>query len=659
MTNDDLLYACSLLNIYPSKYDVGGWFTLLNTLQKMGADVDVQLGDIDSLPKSKKETDAATALVKKRMTDSSMDSNKVMLFALTADDFFKLAEDKQEKEFNNFISTTERMDFPPIVLELDPMLQNFISSNFMYTYGKDGSTIVYSRVLDAPGTQWEEVGDSEKPFTKSKGVLRAGLIDRLVVRSKSTVVTVYIPDAKDQKVYSHVPYYKLHRKYFEKTMSHIRGSAEAMARFRQRLTDWIDMLKRCYEGKLNDSELARGMQTIPVKLEELDAGIDNMTFFYHQNIDLPTLTNDPNEPAMAYFDLNNITEGPTPDFDGFLEAVEPSCRDALMAAIYATFFAKCRLNQYIWIHGEGGDGKSSLLNAISAYAGSRLACSLGQTMNSDFGLEDAIGKRMVILSDVKTGLSVKSQLIHNLTGHDPISVNRKNKPIITVRLNPIVWIAANEAPDVNFDNRNEARRCLYIKMQEPPVEVQKKFYFTDENGNFLLDNSGRKINNGYDLEGGLIREMPHILFKCREVFERVCPAPHSVIRQNNVSLQLAEENCVDLDAATFAIYINETFSFTQADASMLQTEIFEAIGETMKNHSDKSTMNNFMKRDIRRLLTTKYGCKRKKIDGIYYMTGITRKVNGFSPIPNPDTGRPVYMPPQLDIKLPEDNTEFL
>jgi hypothetical protein len=282
---------------------------------------------------------------------------------------------------------------------------------------------------------------------------------------------------------------------------------------------------------------------------------------------------------------------------------------------------------------------------------------MGQTMNSDFCLENAMGKRMVILSDVKTGLSVKSQLIHNLTGHDPVSVNRKNKPIITVRLNPILWIAANEAPDVNFDNRNEARRCLYIKMCEPPVEIQKKFYFTDENGNFLLDNSGRKINNGYDLEGGLLKEMPHILFKCREVFERVCPAPYSVIKQNNVSLQLAEENCVDLDAATFSTYIEETFSFDMKDARMQQTEIFEALGETMKNHSDKNQLNQFAKRDIRRLLTVKYGCGRKKIGGIYYMEGISRKLNGYSPIPNPDTGRPVYVPSSLDIKMPDFEEE--
>jgi Predicted ATPase len=654
MTFDDLMLLCGICKVYPAKYDNGGWINLLLNVKKLGVDVDENIALVDSLPKSKKDIDSAVAEVRRKMATPN---TLGWLCGINVDRFYALSEDKQEKEFSQFISTVEQLEFPPYVVELDPVIQNYITENFMYTYSKDGKAIVYVRVPESQGTIWEEVGDSEKPFTKVKGRIRSGLIDCLVIRSLSKVVTVFVNKDGAQKVYEHVPYWKLHKKHLEKTMTHIEGSQNLIEQFRGRLEGWIDMMKRSCEGRLRHTELQKGMQQIPVKLEELDTGIDNMTFFYRKEINLPTLTNDPNEPALAFFDLNNITEGPTPDFDGFMEAIEPSCRDTLMAAIYATFFAKSRLNQYVWIHGEGGDGKSSLLNAIATYAGDRLACSLGQTMNSDFGLEDAIGKRMVILSDVKTGLSVKSQLIHNLTGHDPVSVNRKNRPIITLRLNPIVWIAANEAPDVNFDNRNEARRCLYIKMCEPPIEVQKKFYFIDGKGEFVLDSEGRKINNGYDLEGGLLREMPHILFKCRQAFERVCPAPYSVIKPDTKALQLAEDNCVDIDAATFATYIQETFSFVNKEAKMLQTEIFEAMGETMKNHADKNNMNQFMKRDIRRLLTAKYGCQRKKINGIYYMTGIARKVNGMSPIPNPATGRPVFIPDP--VQMPAQVGDFV
>lgn len=655
MNTDDIMLMCSIGKIYPTKYDCGGWCNFLTTLKQLGMEVKDQMEALESFPASKREVEAIAANVRKKMNAvTDVDTGKVMILSITADEFFKLSEDKQEKEFENYIRRVEWLEFPPYILEIDPMLQKYIAKNFMYTYGKDGSTIVYNRVLDTPGVVWEEVGDSEKPFTKSKGSLRAGLVDHLVVRSKSKVVTVFINvDGEERKVYDHIPYWKIHKKYLDKTMSYIKGTPEAVARFRERVESWILMLKNCYDGKLKDVELQRGMQEIPVKLAELDDNIDNNTFFYHKSINLPILTNSPDEPAMAYFDLHNITEGPTPDFDGFMESIHPACRDSLMAAIYGTFFAKCKLNQYVWIHGEGGDGKSSLLNAIAKYAGDRLACSLSAAdMKSEFGLENTVGKRMVIMSDVKTGLSVKSALIHNLTGHDLISINRKNRPVISVRLNPIVWIAANDAPDVNFDNRNEARRCLYIKMVEPPEEIQRKFYFTNKDGTFDLDEDGEKQNNGYDLEGHLVKEMPHILYKCREAFERVCPAPYSVIKQSSEALHIAKENCLDIDASTFHTYIQETFSFKNPDAKLLQTEIYEALADTMRDHNDKKAMDNFLKRDIKRMLNTRYKCQQVKIKGIHYMKGIMRKRDSMEPIPDPTTGRTVYVPdnPQFNAE---------
>lgn len=649
MTYDDFLLCCSILGATPPKYDEGGWYTLVNRFVKAGLDMS-DLSDLSLLPTSKKDFDTKVAEYRHRMQKPEAFQ---CVFSIDADAYVSMSEEKREKEFSHFVNTVEFLNFPPCVGEVDPIIQKYITDNFMYTFANDGSPIVYNRVLGVQGTIWEECGDSEAVFLKARGELREGLIKRLVVRSLARTFTVFYVKDGEQKLLEHVPYWKLHNKYFAQAMATVKGKPENVKLFQDRYSGWIEYLKKCNAGKLSDAELERGMQEIPKKLRELDDSVLDMTFFYKKKIELPTLTNDPNEPATAYFDLNSISDGPTPDFDGFMSSIHPACRDSLMAAIYATFFAGCRLNQYIWIHGEGGDGKSSLLNAIARYAGDRLACSLNASdMKSEFGLENTVGKRMVIMSDVKTGLSVKSALIHNLTGHDLVSINRKNKPIISVRLNPIVWIAANDAPDVNFDNRNEARRCLYIKMVEPPDDVKRKFYFTKEDGSFELDKNGRPINNGYDLEGHLVEEMPHILYKCREAFNQVCPAPYSVIKPDIDALEIAEENCLDIDAATYNTYIKETFSFRNPNAKMLQTEIFEAISETMADHNAKRGLDNFAKRDIRRLLTAKYGCVRKKIDGIYYMLGIQRKRDSMEPIPDPTTGRTVYVPenPQFNAE---------
>ena len=163
-------------------------------------------------------------------------------------------------------------------------------------------------------------------------------------------------------------------------------------------------------------------------------------------------------------------------------------------------------------------------------------------------------------------------------------------------------------------------------MCEPPVEVKRKFYFVDENGEFIRDANGQPVNNGYDLQGNLVKEMPHILFKCREAFMRVCPPPYSVIKPSIEQSRIALENCIDLDANEWNTYIEDTFSFNDKNAVIKITEIHEAIQQTRITHGEKSALSSFARRDIIRLLCVKYGCGKRKIHGTRYLTGISLKV---------------------------------
>lgn len=613
-------YALSLLNLRPKSWTTQGWIKFRDTynLPKEVISFD---DENESQPTSAKEFDALAHSYLEEVTKPL----NAAVCAINADDYVTLSAEKRDKTFRAWIATCEGLYFPTYVLTLNKLTKDFMRKNFRFKYADDGTPIVYRRVMDVEGTLWEEAPDSSKPFSTLQGKLRLNLEKTLVATSVAKEVDVFY--SKDGKIEyeTNVPFYKLYKRFHDDFVQSISGKEENVAVVVGEFNDYVSNLKRQHNEGPTKWEVQRGMLELNEMLTTMDESINTFDFIYDQDFEPVDLTNDPEVDAMAYFDLNTLQEGPTPNFDGFMDAVVPACRDMLMAAVFATVFALSLLNQYIWIHGEGGDGKSSFLNALMKFLGSRLCCSLGQTMNSDFGLENAVGKRMVILSDVKTGLSVKSQLIHNLTGHDPVSINRKNKPIITKELQPIVWIAANEAPDVNFDARNEARRCLYIKMQEPSVEVQKKFYFLNEDGSFATDAEGRKINNGYDLTGGLLREMPAILYKCKQAFERICPAPYSVIRPSAEAISLAEENCVDLDVDVWNNYIDETFDFTDPESRMLNTEIYEAIEETRSMHSDRTKFNNFAKRDLRRLLTTKYRCKSKTIKGTKYLEGIRRK----------------------------------
>lgn len=614
-------YALSLLNLRPKSWTPQGWIKFRDSYN-IPKEV-ISFDDDESLPTSAKEFDALAHTYLEEVTKPL----NAAVCAINADDYVNLPAEKKDKTFKAWIATGESMYFPTYVLTLNKLTKDFMRKNFRFKYADDGSPIVYRRVMDVEGTIWEEAPDSSKPFSTLQGKLRLDLEKTLVATSVAKEVDVFYSNKKNGQIEydTNLPFYLLYKRYREDFVNGISGTEENVATVVEEFDSFVANLKRQHNEGPNDWEVKKGLAEIDQTLEEMDVALNTYDFIYDQQFEPGDLTNDPEVDAMAYFDLNTLKEGDTPNFDGFMDAIVPACRDMFMAAVFATVFALSILNQYIWIHGEGGDGKSSFLNALMKFLGSRLCCSLGQTMNSEFGLENAVGKRMVVLSDVKTGLSVKSQLIHNLTGHDPVSINRKNKPIITKELQPIVWIAANEAPDVNFDARNEARRCLYIKMQEPSVEVQKKFYFLNEDGSFVLDAEGRKINNGYDLTGGLLKEMPAILYKCKEAFERVCPSPYSVIRPSAAAISLAEENCIDLDVDTWRTYIDETFDFSDKESRMLHTEIYEALEETKQMHSDHTKLTNFAKRDIRRLLTVAYRCGRKNIHNVKYLTGIKRK----------------------------------
>lgn len=491
---------------------------------------------------------------------------------------------------------------PPHVDSLPTHIVNWLSENFMFTKSSDNRNICYFRNKDLPGKCWQEVGyisqnGSAHVFSCLHGAIRSEFVRKLIQYGEADYCDVYTEDS----VEIHKAKYKLWipvvNKYVEACEQ---GDAKKFAF--NLLNGMIETMKRKANGDLVTSELQNGLHDIDAKLEELDVFGQRMEPFWKDHIHLPSLTNDPEEDALHYYDLTDISEGPTPVFDMLLSGVVDCCRDTLMSMVWATFYAKSHMQKYVWLHGEGGDGKSVFVRTMMEILGSDIASALtAETIKSEFGLENVVGRRMLLIPDLKAGVSVKKAFIHNVTGGDPVSVNRKNKPVITTVLDPILWITANNAPDVDFTMTNEARRLAYVQFQQPPMDVLKKICKLDAEGNPIKDSHGHYIKS-YDMATGLKTEWKHVLWKCKQAYGR--------LNFNDTELSVSEEeqllresDCVDDQAKLWEKLIDKVCEKTDDyDDSVDRSEFFKKFKFQLQIEEKGRQLNQFDKQEITRHL---------------------------------------------------------
>lgn len=504
---------------------------------------------------------------------------------------------------------------PPHVDSLPTHIVNWLSENFMFTKSSDNRNICYFRNKDLPGKCWQEVGyisqnGTAHVFSCLHGAIRAEFVRKLIQYGEADYCDVYTEDSVEIHKAKYKLWIPIVNRYVE---SCEKGEAQKFAF--DYLNGIIETMKRKANGELVTSELQNGLHNIDAKLEELDAFGQKMEPFWRNKIHLPALTNDPEEDALHYYDLTDISDGYTPVFDMLLSGVVECCRGTLMAMVWATFYAKSHMQKYVWLHGEGGDGKSVFVRTMMEILGSDIASALtADTIKSEFGLENVVGRRMLLIPDLKAGVSVKKAFIHNVTGGDPVSVNRKNKPVITTVLDPILWITANNAPDVDFTMANEARRLVYIKFQQPPMEVLKKICKLDKDGNPVKDEDGHYIKS-FDMSSGLKKEWKHVLWKCKQAYD--------CLNFNNTELSISEEeqglrkaNCVDDQANLWDRLIDKVCIKTDSyEDSVERPEFFKKFKFHLQTDEKGRSLNQFDKQEITRHLAAR-GFVAKTNDGV-------------------------------------------
>lgn len=251
------------------------------------------------------------------------------------------------------------------------------------------------------------------------------------------------------------------------------------------------------------------------------------------------LSNDTSVPSFKYVDLEAFdkAEGKYPAWQNFMDTFkEPESKQVFMAWIYSILDAKNKSPQLLWLSSQGGTGKSSMVNALTDMLGECVGTISDKDISSDFGMETVIGKRLVINADNKKPAILHTEVIHNLTTGDIVTVNRKNKTKFSARLYVKLLVCSNVKPNLNTDENNQNRRIIYIE-QNTPTEDQ----LIKEGRLKIVDGIKISYDNADEFKERLKAEFPAFIKEAKKHYDRLCPARGSVAIPESLNNLMKEE----------------------------------------------------------------------------------------------------------------------
>lgn len=243
--------------------------------------------------------------------------------------------------------------------------------------------------------------------------------------------------------------------------------------------------------------------------------------------EIAPLSNSTSIPSFKYIDLTSFdeAEGDCPAWDSFSNTFRvESAKEVFNAWVYSVFNVKNTSPQLLWLSSQGGTGKSSFTNALSDLLGGAVGTISDKDLESDFGLESVLNRRLVINADNKKPSIVHTETVHNLTTGDKVTINRKNKSKFSANVYVKLLICSNAKPNLNIDENNQTRRVIYIEQITPSDEE------LIESGRLEILEDGTRIShdNPEKFKKDLIEQFPAFMKKAKISYEKLCPT-NSVI----------------------------------------------------------------------------------------------------------------------------------
>ena len=317
-------------------------------------------------------------------------------------------------------------------------------------------------------------------------------------------------------------------------------------------------------------------------------------------VDDPNMIAEKNDDSLCYhrmpFDLiepyNLETEAPL--FYEFLGRTTNS--RAKVGFLGSITMEQSNREQYLWLYGDGMNGKSSLIRLLSSVFGSSSLCTTPPKKDDSFWSSALLSKRIVMLPDVNNTYFVTSGQFKNLTGGDKIRIERKMQDSFESEIKCKFIISSNFTPTIS-SSLSDQRRIIYCE----------------------IDKIGRDPDPDYD--ANLLKEAPYIFGYCRAEYLKMCPS-HGFIPTDKDSLDVVtEDNDADYERvfqANFSKCVDPSLPKCR-QGSFLPVE----LSKLMKNLSVKK----HWEREFKRYIKIKHGifCQPVKVEH-----GVVKKYVGAS-----------------------------
>jgi hypothetical protein len=120
--------------------------------------------------------------------------------------------------------------------------------------------------------------------------------------------------------------------------------------------------------------------------------------------------------------------------------------------------------QYLWLYGEGQDGKSTILKVLKRVFGASAIATEWPAGPNNFFTSRFEGRRLVLVDEEPGGTCVRTDLWKRLTGADTITIEPKGKQAYEIRNNLLIIVGSNFRPSTRA-RKADLRRLIICDLQ--------------------------------------------------------------------------------------------------------------------------------------------------------------------------------------------------